>query len=140
MANDNDTPSHQSSESWDYEEEYNPPFLPALILFPPLAPCFWKYHVRMNHEKLSLGYSYFFRQEIQISQVIKAEAIDHVNGLFEWGGWGYRKNLQWHTGYISKNGPAVRLTFKDEENKEVVIWFNCENPAKICEMINGGNE
>jgi len=122
---------------WDYEEEYYPPWLPALILFPPLAPFFWKYHVRVNKELLSLGYSHYFYQEIERCAIEKAESIEHINGMTQFGGWGYRKNLQWITGYIATNGPGIRLTYKQKNgNQTVTIIFNCQDAKKVCDILN----
>ena len=136
IANDS---NDQPTQSWLYEEEYCPPFLPALILFPPIAPFFWKYHVRVSESTLSLGYSISFHNEIDRKLIQQAEVIEHINGMLQWGGWGYRLslNLAFETGYISKNGPGIRLTYKTKEGgKDHVIVFNCDDAAKVCQILN----
>ena len=130
---DNDT----STPNWAYDEEYHPPFLPALILFPPIAPFFWNYHVRVSDSKLYLGYSVSFHNEVDRKLIQKAEIVEHINGLLQWGGWGYRKNLRFETGYITRNGPGVRLTYKTHEGgKDYVMVFNCKDPEKLCRILN----
>ena len=119
-----------------YEEEYTPPFLVALILFPPIAPFFWKYRVAVDNKAISVGYSYYFHQEIDRSKIVSAEEIEHISGLTEWGGWGYRLNLQGETGYITKNGTGIRLVYKKDEAKESVMVFNCEEAEKVCKWLN----
>lgn len=51
----------------------------------------------------------------------------------------HRKQLpSWETGYIAKNGPGVRLTFKEPgTNKELAVTFTCEDPNKIVELLTG---
>ena len=127
--------SDTTAASWDqYFEEYRPPFLLALIFVPPIVPFFWKYHVGVNNKAVSIGYSYYFHQEIERSHIVNAEAIEHINGL-KWGGWGYRSNLQGEKGYITKNSAGIRLVYKNKE-KESVVVFNCEEAEKVCKLLN----
>ena len=67
--------SNEDPPSCVYEEEYHPPFLPALILFPPIAPFFWNYHVRVTDAKLRVGYSMAFHNEIDRKLIDKAEVV-----------------------------------------------------------------
>jgi hypothetical protein len=130
--------SKENPTTYEYDEEYHPPFLLALIVFPPAAPFFWGYHVKVSESTLSVGYSVLFRREIERKLIQKAEKIDHISGLSQWGGWGYR--LSWkldEVGYITKNGPGIRLTFKEaEDGKDKVIVFNCDDAEKVCRMLN----
>ena len=130
--------ANENQTVFEYEEEYHPPFLPVLILFPPAAPFFWGYHVKVSDTTLSVGYSMSFRRDIERSLIQKAEIIDHISGLTEWGGWGYR--ISWkldQIGYIPKNGPGIRLTFQETDggNSKVIV-FNCEQAEKVCRMLN----
>jgi hypothetical protein len=125
------------TETWTYEEEYHPPFLPALLIVPPFLPLFWNYHVRVSDSKLEVGYSFPFHFEIERQFIRSAEVMDHINGLTQWGGWGYRKNLAWETGLIAKNGPGIRLTFqKKEGGRDQVIVFNSNDAEKVCHLLN----
>jgi hypothetical protein len=99
---------------------------------------------------LFVGYSWTFRREIKRQWIVKAEKIDHISGLTQWGGWGYRYRLiggggGWsmnEIGYIAKNGPGIRLTYKETEEEDgkqdnnKVIVFNCEQAEKVCRMLN----
>jgi len=126
----------EAEKAWVYEETYTPKFLPALILFPPLLPVFYKYSVNVDDKKLFVGYSHYFNLEIDRSSIVKAEAIEYINGLTQWGGWGYRKNFQWQTGYITQNGGGISLTYKDKNEKETVVVFNAANPQKLAHILN----
>ena len=119
-----------------YEEEYRPPFLVALILLPPIAPFFWKYHCAVNDKELSVGYSHYFHQKIDRSAIVNSEVVNHINGLTQWGGWGYRLNLRGETGYITKNGTGIRLVYKTEDEKEHIVVFNCEDAEKVSKILN----
>ena len=143
--------SHKSGSSTDtlYEEEYRPPFLPALIVAFPIMPLFWSYHVRVTTKgvgsdasglaQLSFGYNTgMTSQTISIDNIVSAEPIHRINGFLEWGGWGLRKNLQWHTGYIAKNGPGVKVRTKigyEPTAKETTYVFNCSSPEEVCDLI-----
>jgi hypothetical protein len=134
-----------------YSEAYPPPFWPALILVFPLAPLFWMYHVKLvttNDEKndndndgkaakllLSFGYNVgIVTQTIETSHIDTVEKIGHISGLWQWGGWGIRKNLQWETGYICKNGPGVKVILKKEYGGSVFV-FNCDDPDQLCQFL-----
>lgn len=140
-----------------YHEEYRPFFLPALILLPFLLPLFWTYEVVITPDTLIFGYSNgLTRERIDRTRIESAEPIPHVNGLWSWGGgWGIRKNLKWETGYISKNGPAVRLGIyrhgdggsgggsggggeQDSAGRNDVRYyvFNCAEPERVCRILN----
>lgn len=116
-----------------YFEEFISPFAPALIIIPPILPIFWKYHVRVDDTVLDIGYSYIFHVTLdRRTDIERAQPIEHINGLTQWGGWGYRFNLKGHKGYIVKNGPGVQVTLKDGN----VIVFNCAEPDKVCQILN----
>jgi hypothetical protein len=69
------------------------------------------------------------------------EAIEHINGLCEWGGYGIRKQLpDWETGYIARNGPGVRMTFLDgNSGKELAVTFSCKDPDTVVTLLTGGS-
>ena len=79
----------------------------------------------------------FFHNKIDRKLIQKAELVEHINGLTQWGGWGYRTNLSFETGFITKNGPGVRLTYKTKEGeKDYVMVFNCNEAEKVCAILN----
>ena len=130
----NDPQAHIIRDEDLYYEEYHPPFLPVLAILPFLLPFFWTYSVRVFDAQLDFGYSSgLTHKNMDRSLVLSAEPIDHVNGLSQWGGWGIRKNLQWETGYIASNGPAVRIKTKDKGRTYV---FNCKDPQRVCQILN----
>ena len=116
-----------------YYESYRPPFLPLLAILPFLLPLFWRYSVKVTKDQVVFGYSSSWtRKCVDRSMILSADPIDHVNGLLQWGGWGIRKKLgSWETGYISTNGPAVRI--KTTENK--AFLFNCKEPDLVCDIL-----
>jgi hypothetical protein len=136
-----------------YLETYRPPFLPLLVLAFPVMPLFWSYTVRVTKDRLRFGYSYrIVAKTVDRSSVGEAIPIDHVNGLTQWGGWGIRlrpasgqsssddeqeekKNKSWwESGYIAKNGGAVKVTLNDE--KASIYYFSCDNPQTVCDILN----
>jgi hypothetical protein len=117
-----------------YYEESHPLFLPILAILPFLLPFFWTYRVEVSVSQLVFGYSSgLTRRSMDRSMVLSAEPIEHVNGLFQWGGWGIRKNFRWETGYIASNGPAVRIKTRDKGGTYV---FNCKDPQQVCQILN----
>jgi hypothetical protein len=127
-------------EEYLYEEEYHPPLLPVLVLAFPILPFFWRYHVRVTPKYLSFGFNYgITTQKILKDDIVEVSPIDYVNGLIEWGGWGIRRNLSWETGYIAKNGPAIRIVTKTRNNKRKVFVFSCDDPKFVCELLTGGH-
>lgn len=121
-----------------YHEEYCPPFLPVLVIVPFLFPVFWTYSVDVTSENIAFGYSWnMARKSVERSKVSSATVVPHINGLTQWGGWGIRLSLAGQTGYIAKNGAGVRVAILDEKkNKESIYVFNCEDPDKVCELLN----
>ena len=131
-----------------YHEQFAPPWRILLAVVFPIAPIFWNYRVDITKETLTVGYSYCY-SNIDRNDVISATSIDHVNGLKEWGGWGLRYNLRkWETGYIAKNGPAVRIEVRkkdssgdsatDDDTANVKVYvFNTDKPKKVCDILNG---
>jgi len=65
-----------------------------------------------------------------------------LNGLKQFGGWGIRYNFSGDTGYIAKNGPAVRIEVKNSKNsnKNKVYVFNCENNERVCSILRGRDD
>lgn len=96
--------------------------------------------MRITKEEVQFGYRYWLTSvTTKRSSIRKAEPIAHVNGLTGWGGWGIRTNLSGETGYIAKNGPAVRVTLlrgDDEISSEKVYVFNCEEPERVSRILN----
>ena len=131
-----------------YHEQFAPPWRILLAVVFPIAPIFWNYRVDITKETLTVGYSYCY-SNIDRNDVISATSIDHVNGLKEWGGWGLRYNLRkWETGYIAKNGSAVRIEVRkkdssgdsatDDDTANVKVYvFNTDKPKKVCDILNG---
>lgn len=99
-----------------------------------------QYFVTLTGDALSFGYSAKCGQmTVDRSQIRSAEAIEHINGLCEWGGYGIRKQLpSWETGYIAGNGPGVRITFLDlDTKKEKAYTFSCKDPEKVVDILTG---
>lgn len=129
-----------------YKEEYKPPFLAVLVVVFPIMPLFWRYKVEVTDDSLTFGYStHLTSKTTPRSQIKEAAPLEHVNGLTQWGGWGIRLGRSgW--GYISKNGGAVQVTLvddskdKDKSPVESTYVFSCENPTKVCELLNAGKK
>jgi hypothetical protein len=96
-----------------------------------------KYHVTITENELSFGYSSGCMQVcFDRSCVLEAEEIANVNGFCEWGGYGIRKQLpSWDTGYIARNGPAVRVRVKLSNGKETNYTFSCHDPAEVVRIL-----
>jgi hypothetical protein len=54
-----DDDAEDDKENVLYFEQYRPPWLPAIILFPIILPLFWYYHVRVTETHVSFGYNNF---------------------------------------------------------------------------------
>ena len=130
-----------------YHEQFAPPWRILLAVVFPIAPIFWNYRVDITKRTLTVGYSYCY-SDIDRNDILSATPIDHVNGLKEWGGWGLRYNLKWETGYIVKNGSAVRIEVRkkasggdsaadDDTTNAKVYVFNTDEPKKVCDILNG---
>jgi hypothetical protein len=131
-----------------YLETYKPPFLALLVIVFPIIPLFWSYSVKVTKDHLTIGYSYpVVAKAIDRSSLQEAIPVETVNGLMEWGGWGIRlrpshvqakeeqKNKsRWETGYIAKNGGAVKVVLNDE--KESIYYFSCDSPQEVCDILN----
>ena len=125
-----------------YHEQVAPPWRVLLAIVFPIAPIFWNYRVDITKTTLTVGYSYCY-SDIDRNDILRATPIEHVNGLKEWGGWGLRYNLRWETGYIVKNGPAVRIEIRKRGNSAAgsstdkkVYVFNTDDPKKVCDLLN----
>ena len=75
------------------------------------------------------------------SDIISVEIVEHINGFFDWGGYGIRKQLpSWDTGYIARNGPGVRLVMKNPKNgKELCYTFSCRQPDEVVPILEARN-
>jgi len=94
--------------------------------------------VTVTAHELSFGYSSGCMQNsVDRSQILEAEVIKHVNGFLDWGGYGIRKQLpSWDTGYIARNGPAVRIKIKDAKSgKEKNYTFSCRDPEQVVSIL-----
>jgi hypothetical protein len=120
-----------------YTETYYPPF-------------FFPYTVTVTKHQISFGYYFWvFTKTIHrsVTSIVNAQCIDDVKGFREWGGWGIRFRRydgHWETGYIAKNGPAVKLTLLHDHNSnnnqdanESYYVFTCSNPQKVCDILIG---
>jgi hypothetical protein len=109
---------------------------------------FFPYTVTVTQTQISFGYYFWlFTKTIDrsVTTVVKAESIDHVKGFREWGGWGIRLRRHdghWESGYIAKNGAAVKLTLSQEnnssnnqDNNKSYYVFTCSNPQKVCDIL-----
>jgi hypothetical protein len=74
---------------------------------------------------------------IDRAQILEAEEIEYVNGLCEWGGYGIRKQIpSWDTGYIARDGPAVRIRIQRSTNgKEANYIFSCHDPTEVVRFL-----
>ena len=130
-----------ASSSPLFQESHRVWFVPLLTLLPHIAILFWTYKVVVTKESLQFGYqSSLTSVSADLADIVKAEPVNRVNGLTEWGGWGIRKNLQWENGYIAKNGPAVRAYVKKNPKNyndgHRVYVFSCEEPETVCRLLN----
>ncbi|KAL7492756.1 hypothetical protein ACHAWT_001769 [Skeletonema menzelii] len=124
-----------------YHENYPPPWRPLLILVFPLLPIFWTYQITITDTSLTFGYTYA-STTIRLNDITSATPIDHVNRLANWGGWGIRFNLRGETGYICKNGSAVKIVVKMNdknggERAPKIYVFNCDDALRVCHILNG---
>ena len=71
------------------------------------------------------------------SRILEAEEINHVNGFLDWGGYGIRKQLpSWDTGYMARNGPAVKIKVRRaSDDKETCYTFSCRDPAEVVKLL-----
>mmetsp|Transcript_10835 Transcript_10835/g.18489 ORF Transcript_10835/g.18489 Transcript_10835/m.18489 type:complete len:147 (+) Transcript_10835:6-446(+) len=127
-----------------YHENYPPPWRPLLIIVFPLLPIFWTYQINITETTLTFGYSYA-STTINLNDIISATPIDNVNGLRSWGGWGIRFNLRGETGYICKNGSAVKIAvkMKDKNGGECapkIYVFSCDEASRVCHILNGDED
>ena len=133
--------STNTNQDTIYHEEYAPPFWPALIIVFPILPIFWKYRVDITDTTLQIGYSYAY-SKIDRNDILSATPIEYLNGLKQFGGWGIRYNFSGDTGYIAKNGSAVKIEVKNTKNsnKNKVYVFNCENTERVCSILSGRDD
>ena len=133
--------STSSNQEPIYYEKYVPSFWPALVIVFPILPIFWKYQVNITETNLTIGYSYAY-SKLDRNDILSATPIEHVNGLKQWGGWGIRYNFSGETGYIAKNGSAVRIEVKSTKNsgKNKVYVFNCEDNKRVCSILSGRDD
>ena len=97
--------------------------------------------MRVTSDELQFGYSSFLsRKATPRAAIVKAEPIERVNGLTEYGGWGIRLRLNFsgETGYIAKNGPAVRVILRKgrQGSRTCTYVFNCDQPKTVCDLLN----
>ena len=125
-----------------YHENYPPPWRPLLILVFPILPIFWTYQITITDTTLTFGYTHA-STTVHRNDIISATPIQHENGLTNWGGWGIRFNLRGETGYICKNGSAVRIEVEMKDKKSAgecqpnVYVFSCDEASRVCHILNG---
>ena len=118
-----------------YFEKYITPWIPALALVLPIIPLFLHYHVRVTHDSVSFGYQFsIVSKTVDRASITSVEAIDHIHGLNDWGGWGIRGSPHGTIAYICKNGPGLKLTTVSL-GKEHSYVFNCAEPQKVCDLL-----
>jgi hypothetical protein len=82
------------------------------ILFRLLFYLKRKYHVRVTRSKLEFGYSSSLTaMVIERSKIQSVEVKPHINGLWEWGGWGIRMNTSCKYEIGNRNGviPSIGI-------------------------------
>jgi len=76
------------------------------------------------------------QMNVDRKDILEAEEIAHVNGFLDWGGYGIRKQLpSWDTGYVARNGPAVRIKIKKSNGTEANYTFSCHEPATVVNLL-----
>lgn len=128
-----------------YHEEYKPSWLIALALLPPILPLFWKYHVDVDDDKLSFGYSTYWTSKTvsrnNEETEIVAEPVD-IHPIKQWGGWGIRLRLgPYQIGYIASGGSGVLIKIKHTNassgvSEESQYVFSCQYPETVCQILN----
>ncbi|KAL3904292.1 MAG: hypothetical protein SGILL_010123, partial [Bacillariaceae sp.] len=103
---------------------------------------FFPYSVAVTKDQVSFGYYFWlFTKTVDRSHVTDALPLHDVKGFQEWGGWGIKfrpKDSHWETGYIAKNGGAVKIRLEDPETgKNSYYAFTCSEPKKVCDILNG---
>ncbi|KAG7355591.1 hypothetical protein IV203_000277 [Nitzschia inconspicua] len=113
---------------------------------------FFPYSVTVTKHQISFGYYFwlFSKTVDRSSAVIKAQPLDNVRGFLEWGGWGIRLRRHdghWETGYIAKNGNAVKITVTSQDQDgdaaataDSYYVFTCSDPQKVCDILNNGGD
>ena len=116
-----------TTEAPIYTETYQPWF-------------FFPYSVTVTKEKVSFGYYFWlFTKTVDRQQIEEALPLYDVKGLREFGGWGIKlrpKDGHWETGYIARNGGAVKLRLQDN-GKDSYYVFTCSEPKKVADILNG---
>ncbi len=67
---------------------------------------------------------------VPVEQIIAVRPIDHVDALWEFGGWGLRVDVHGRTGVVSRSGPAVEVERADG-SKVVVTLPEAELAAGV---------
>jgi hypothetical protein len=121
-----------STENHDEEIIYHETFQPFF---------FFPYSVTVTKSRLSFGYYFWlFTTTLDRSQIVSATPLDDVKGLREWGGWGIRlrrHDEHWETGYIAKNGGAVKIEVASGSENGSSSWFvfSCQKPKDVCRLL-----
>jgi len=102
-------------------------------------PFVWKYHVRVTATELAFGYSADCgAMTIDRAQIQTVELKERIHGLCDWGGYGIRIQLpSWEKGYIPKNGPGLRVTFKNSKGEEKAYTFICNEAEHVADILTG---
>ena len=123
---------------------------------------FFPYSVTVTKGKVSFGYSFsWFTQTINLSTttIVHATPLENVKGLREWGGWGIRLRRtegHWETGYIAKNGGAVKVevstkshdphhgqndsSMSSSSSRRSWYVFTCSDPQRVCDLLYNSEE
>ena len=144
MAPTESTPPAQESSKVvvQYEERYQPWFLPLTLL---LMPIFWEYQVRVTDTEVSFGYT-GCQKSAALSFVVSAEPFE-IKPLAHWGGYGIRVRgifqKPFETAYVVQSGPGVRLVLRKnqgDQEKQSIYVFSCQDPERVCQILNGETE
>jgi hypothetical protein len=127
-----------SDDDVDYYETFQPLF-------------FFPYSVTVTKSSVSFGYYFWlFTQMVDRSRIVSATPLEDVKGLREWGGWGIRLRRidgHWETGYVARNGGAVKIEVKSGDDDDSSSssssssWyvFTCKDPQKVCDLLSNQN-
>jgi hypothetical protein len=87
--------------------------------------------IRVTGETQSYGVSancaHRTEDRVQIEMI---EKVPLIKPVFDWGGWGIRKQLQSldTMGYVPKKGPGLHITLLLEDGKKKSDTFLCVDP------------
>lgn len=125
-----------------YEEDYPHPKRAAIYVGLLILPITWKfarYHVQITDTQIDFGFKTPKTSKVvPLANIIEAEATTIEKVPPKLGGNTIIQKRQGEIRYQVKKGSAVRITVQEEGYQQVYV-FNCENPARVCELITAAN-